>query len=128
MFDRSDKAHAACAKLIEGTQERRIVPSPVLVEVDYFLSRIAGERAFVAMLDQVRSGAFLVEDLTTADYERAVELLRNYSDLKVGFVDCAVLAVTERFGEPKLATLDKRHFGTMRPRHVEALELLPAVT
>jgi hypothetical protein len=37
-----------------------------------------------------------------------------------------VLALVERLGEPKLATLDHRHFGTMRPRHVEALELLPA--
>lgn len=54
--------------------------------------------------------------------------MRTYADLEVGFVDCAVLAVTERLGEPKLATLDHRHFGTMRPRHVEALELLPAAS
>jgi predicted nucleic acid-binding protein len=53
-------------------------------------------------------------------------LLKTYADLKVGFVDCAVLAATERLGEPKLATLDHRHFGVMRPRHVEALELLPS--
>lgn len=52
-------------------------------------------------------------------------MLTTYVDLKVGFVDCTVLAVTERFGEPKLATLDHRHFGVMRPRHVDALELLP---
>jgi hypothetical protein len=36
-----------------------------------------------------------------------------------------VLAAVERLGEPKLATLDHRHFSVMRPRHVEALELLP---
>jgi uncharacterized protein len=96
--------------------------------VDHFLGRFAGEQAFVAVLDQVRRGSFQVEDLTTSDYERAVDLLRTYSDLKVGFVDCAVLAVTERLGEPKLATLDHRHFGTMRPRHAEALELLPVVS
>jgi hypothetical protein len=98
------------------------------VEVDHFLGRFAGEQAFVAVLDQVRRGAFQVEDLTTSDYERAVDLLRTYADLKAGFVDCAVLAVTERLGEPKLATLDHRHFGTMRPRHAEALELLPLVS
>jgi hypothetical protein len=33
--------------------------------------------------------------------------------------------VTERLGEPKLATLDHRHFRVLRPRHVDALELLP---
>ena len=78
------------------------------------------------MLDQVRSGALVVENLVAADYERVDELLHTYADLKVGFVDATVLAVTERLGEPKLATLDHRHFATMRPRHVEALELLPA--
>jgi len=31
----------------------------------------------------------------------------------------------ERLSEAKLATLDRRHFGTMRPRHVEALALAP---
>jgi predicted nucleic acid-binding protein len=74
----------------------------------------------------VQRGALVVEDLTAEDYERIRELLKTYADLKVGFVDCAVLAVTERFGEPKLASLDHRHFGVMRPRDVEALELLPS--
>jgi uncharacterized protein len=37
----------------------------------------------------------------------------------------AVLAVVERLNEPKLATLDHRHFGMLRPRHVDALRLLP---
>lgn len=69
----------------------------------------------------------MIEDLSASDYDRAAALLQTYADLKVGFVDCAVLAVTERLDEPKLATLDHRHFGTMRPHHVEALELLPAV-
>lgn len=78
------------------------------------------------MLDQVGAGALVIEDLVAQDYERVDELLGAYSDLKVGFVDCAVLAVVERLGEPKLATLDYRHFGVMRPRHVEALQLLPA--
>ena len=36
-FDRSDDDHVACAKLLAETRERRVVPSPVLVEVDYFL-------------------------------------------------------------------------------------------
>lgn len=110
--------------MLSETGERRIVPSPVLVEVDYFLDGFAG--TFLTVLEQVRSGAFVVEDLITEDYERADEVLRTYTDLNVGFVDAAVLAVTERLGETKLATLDHRHFGVMRPRHCEALELLPA--
>jgi predicted nucleic acid-binding protein len=124
-FDRDDDKHEACTSLLADVRERRVVPSPVLVEVDHLLRRYTQNDSFVAVLDQVQRGALVIEDLTTADYERAAELLTTYADLKVGFVDCAVLAVTERLDEPKLATLDRRHFGTMRPRHIEALELLP---
>ena len=31
----------------------------------------------------------------------------------------------ERLGERKVATLDQRHFRTVRPGHVDALDLLP---
>jgi predicted nucleic acid-binding protein len=35
------------------------------------------------------------------------------------------VALAERLGEAKIATLDQRHFRTVRPAHVEALELRP---
>ncbi|HEX5762778.1 MAG TPA: PIN domain-containing protein [Solirubrobacterales bacterium] len=124
-FDRDDDHHEACSSLLANLRERRTVPSPVLVEVDHLLRRYTQDESFSAVLDQVQRGALVVEDLAATDYERAAELMRTYADLEVGFVDCAVLAITERLGEPKLATLDHRHFGTMRPQHVEALELLP---
>jgi uncharacterized protein len=98
----------------------------VLVELDYMASRVLGAGAFPAMLEQIRGGVLEVEDLIDADYERIAELMRTYADLRVGFVDAAVLAIVERLREPKLATLDHRHFSVMRPRHLDALELLPA--
>jgi predicted nucleic acid-binding protein len=118
--------HAVCAELLGSVREPRVVPAPVLVELDYMASRELGSEAFPTILDQIRTGAFEVEDLTESDYARIAELLRTYTDLRVGFVDAAVLAVVERLREPKLATLDHRHFPVMRPRHVDALELLPA--
>lgn len=51
--------------------------------------------------------------------------MEAYADLHIGFVDAAVLAVVERLGERRLATLDHRHFGVMRPRHAPVLESLP---
>lgn len=39
----------------------------------------------------------------------------------VGFVDAAVSTIVERLGELKLATLDRHHFGLLRPRHCDAL-------
>jgi predicted nucleic acid-binding protein len=123
---RDDKDHKRCAPVLELRRERRVVPAPVLVELDHLLGRELGRAAFPALLDTIVAGEFDIEDLVMSDYERAAELMRIYADLKVGFVDSAVLAVVERLGESKLASIDHRHFDVMRPRHVKALELLPA--
>ena len=102
------------------------MPALVLSELDYWChERLTGD-VWLAFLQDVLDGAYRIEHPTTADLERCVELQRTYADLRVGVVDASVLAAVERLGEPKLATLDHRHFGTMRPRHVDALELLPA--
>ena len=124
-LDRSDADHAACRHLLESASETLVVPAPVLVEVEYWAQRRLGPGAWLAVLDDIDTGAFVVEDLVAGDYRRVRELCDRYADADIGFVDAAVLAVTERLGEPKLATLDRHHFGTLRPRHVEALTLLP---
>lgn len=127
-LDRSDADHGACRRLLEAATEQLVIPAPVLVEVEYWTQRRLGVGAWLALLDDVAAGAFQVEDLLAADYRRVRALCDRYADADIGFVDAAVLAITERFGEPKLATLDRRHFGTMRPRHVDALTLLPLDT
>ena len=125
LLDRSDPDHVRCRDLIEGAVEPRVIPSPVLVEVDYFAYVRAHAGTFVAFLDDITNGVYRVEDLVTSDYLRVRELCDQYADADIGFVDAAVLAVVERLGEPKLATLDHRHFRMLRPRHVDALRLLP---
>lgn len=121
-----DDHHGACAELLRDANEARIVPAPVLVELEYLLRKVADPGAFRGFLADADRGAFTIDPLLREDYQRVSELLELYADLRLGFVDAAVLAVTERMGERKLATLDHRHFLVLRPRHVEALELLPA--
>ena len=124
-LDRDDAAHRQSRRLVELADEPLVIPSPVLVEVDYWISRRLHVGVLVSLLDDVAQGAYLVEDLTPADYGRVREICDRYADADVGFVDAAVLAVVERLNEPKLVTLDRRHFGLLRPRHVDALRLLP---
>jgi len=96
-----------------------------MVEVDYWIHRRLHPGVRLALLDDLDAGAYQVVDLGPEDYRRVRELRAQYADADIGFVDAAVLAVTERLREPKLATLDRRHFGLLRPRHVRALRLLP---
>lgn len=125
-MDASDPDHGECARLVAGSSEELVLPSPILPELDYWLHKAAEAGALLALVKEIRAGVFRVEDPTPADYARIGELLETYVDMRVGFVDAAVMAIVERLGEPKLATLDRRHFTVMRPRHTDALELLPA--
>lgn len=124
-LDRTDADYTVSRHLIESTDEVLVVPSPVLVEVDYWIHTRLHSGVLIALLDDIAAGAYKVEDLTAEDYRRTRDLCDRYADSDIGFVDAAVLAVVERLNEPKLATLDHRHFRIMRPRHVDVLKLVP---
>lgn len=124
-LDRSDADHAVCRDLIESTSEPLVIPAPVLVELDYWVHARLHAGVWTAFLEDILVGAYRIEELRTDDYRRVQEVCDRYADSDVGFVDAAVLAVVERLGEPKVATLDERHFRVLRPRHVDALRLLP---
>jgi len=126
VLDRADADHRICAELLSGSEDRLVVPAPVIVELDWLSGNRLGPEPFAAFLADVEDGAISVVDLVRPDYQRVGELLARYSDLRLGFVDAAIVAVVERLGEQKLATLDRRHFGMIRPSHVEALDLLRA--
>lgn len=125
-LDRSDADHLACRSLIEEAVEPLIVPAPVLVEVDYWIQQRLNPGVLVALLDDIAVGAYQVIDLDSADYVRVRDICDRYADTDIGFVDAAVLAIVERLDESKLATLDRRHFGLLRPRHRDSIDLLPA--
>jgi uncharacterized protein len=64
-------------------------------------------------------------DLVPADLARMADLVETYSDMPLGAVDAAVVAIAERLGLVEVATLDRRHFTIVRPKHVPAFTLLP---
>ena len=126
-MDEADQDHAACAALLVTSREPLVVPAPVLVELDWLAGRRLGPTAFAAFMADVVDGRIQLLDLTRGDYARVREISVRYADLPLGFVDAAVVAVAERLGEYKLATLDHRHYHVVRPRHTPAFILLPEI-
>ena len=122
---RSERHHEACRSLIEASTEPMAIPAPALCKIDHLVHRRVAAAAMAALLRDIERGAYLLQELDEEDLPRVVQIMERYADLDVGYVDAAVLAIVERLDEPKLATLDRKHFGAMRPRHVDALELLP---
>ncbi len=62
------------------------------------------------------------------DYRRMAELVEQYHDLPLGAADASIVAIAERLGVSRLATVDRKDFTAVRPRHVAAFELLPELT
>jgi hypothetical protein len=52
-------------------------------------------------------------------------LLRNHTDLGLGFVDASIVAVAERLGHDTIATPNHRDFAVVHPTHRDAFNLIP---
>jgi predicted nucleic acid-binding protein len=125
-LDAADPDHSRCARLIAGSGEDLIVPALVLSELDYWCRERLSPEVWLTFLEDLLKGAYSTEAPTQGDLERCHQLQSTYADLLLGVVDASVLALVERLEESKLATLDHRHFATVRPAHVDALRLLPS--
>ena len=102
-----------------------MVPVLVITEAAYLIAARLGTDAEVRFLGDLAAGAFTVEPVVPADWLRIAELVGRYRDLPLGTVDASVVTTAERLGVTEVATVDRRHFGVVRPRHTEAFTLLP---
>jgi uncharacterized protein len=123
--DRADKDHAACQELLENDEGPLVTTGLVIAEAAYLINRQLGPAAEAALYTSVIDGDLEVADLGRADWERIRELVTAYASLPLGGTDASVIALAERHGAIRVATLDRRHFTVIRPRHALALELLP---
>ena len=120
-----DRDHRRCVDFLSQSTQQLVVPALVVTEVAYFLGTI-GATAELAFAHSLRDGELHVEPVEPSDWVRIAELVEQYADLPLGITDASVVATCERLGARTLATLDRRHFSVVRPRHCEALDLVPA--
>lgn len=125
LLDADDPDHKRCLVMVDEIAEDLVVPAPVLVEVDYWVLRLLDADAWTVFIEDLARGAYRLHNLDEDDLVRVAELESIYASLELGLVDAAVVATCERLGEAKVATLDRGHFSVVRPRHCDALHLLP---
>jgi predicted nucleic acid-binding protein len=123
--DVDDNHHESCARLIAERGSEFLVPSTVVVEVCWMLGRHVSVALEADLLDSIAEGELQVVVLEQSDYARMSELVTTYADLPLGMVDASVVAIAERLDVREIATIDRRHFSVVRPRHVDAFTLLP---
>lgn len=127
LLNRRERDHGAVART---ARDLRIAPwlvTPALTEICFVLHGRAGPAAVATYLDTLHGprAAFQVLDPEPVDYARSARLLVKYGDGGLDFVDALVVAVAERLKIDTLLTLDRRHFGLVRPAHCAGFALLP---
>ncbi|HEX5407691.1 MAG TPA: PIN domain-containing protein [Pseudonocardiaceae bacterium] len=123
-----DPDHQRCVDMFTDLRlanRHMLLPTPIIAEVGYLLGAKAGARARADFLHAVSAGDFVPVKLTAADHTRMAELVDEYTELALGRNDASVIALAERLDIDEVATLDYRHFTSIRPRHVKTLTLLP---
>ena len=124
LTNRSDQRHGDVT-LIYQQQSRIFLPQVVLVEVAYLIGRDAGIKTVVQFLQGLPNSRFELVAATEQDMARTADILEQYIDSKVDFVDAVVMAIAERLNIITVLTLDQRDFRLFRPTHCESFRLRP---
>ena len=123
--DADDAHHEECLAFLTSHRGPLAVPVLVVAEVAHLLGTRLGPNPEVRFLGDLASGAFATIAVEGDDWIRIAELVARYRDLPLGTVDASVVAAAERLGITTVATLNRRHFGVVRPAHVAGFELVP---
>jgi hypothetical protein len=123
--DRRSERHHDCAQVLVDHHGELASTVPVIAETAWLILDRLGPDAQAQFLRMVTAGRLEALQLQGGDWRRCVELVEQYADLRLDLMDASLVAVAERLGTSTIATLNRRDFTVVRPRHAEAFELLP---
>lgn len=125
-IDASQPSHEPAVSALRSAVPPRSLSPFVLAELDYMVSTRVSRAAARLLLVEVGNGAYQLEQFTSADVKRAIEILDKFHDLDVGIADASVVVLAERYGVRDVLTLDERHFRALRDNAGRSFRILPA--
>jgi predicted nucleic acid-binding protein len=125
LLDQKNEKHADAALIAGVHQGVFVIPNVVLTEVAYLFNRRGGVPAVVQFLARLIAMQPQLEAVQVIDLMRAREIMATFSQARLDFVDCCIMALSERLDIYQVCTFDHRDFHIFRPKHVTHLEILP---
>lgn len=124
MLDRDDKHHPQVMHTLSTLTDDLLLPTVVLVELTYLLQARLGHAAMRHFVQQLESSPLQFEFIKKRDLPRIYELLDQYADMHLDFVDVAIITLAERLNIRRILTVDS-DFRIVRPKHCKYFEVLP---
>ncbi len=125
LTDLTDRNHDRVLAVVQSINEPLLLPSVVLPEVCYLIASRLGHQAMRKFIANLVVIGVQIESMTATDLERINQILEQYADSQLDFVDAVIVAIAERLEITRVLTLDRRDFSIMRPRHCDYFEILP---
>jgi len=123
LLNQSDIKHSDVVAIYQNYQQI-LLPQTVLAEVAYLVGRSAGVSTVAAFLKGLSASRFHLIPLSETDVIRVSEILEEYKDSRIDFVDATVMAIAERLKITLIITLDQRDFRLFRPKYCQSFEIL----
>lgn len=124
LLNRADRRHQDVLPVYQR-YTAILLPQTVLAEIAYLVGRNGQLARVWQFLRGLQSSHLRLIALTELDVERIADILEEYSDSRIDFVDASVMAAAERHGSATILTLDHRDFSIFRPRHCPHFNILP---
>lgn len=127
LVNRRDPDHERAAQTARALRVRPWLPVPAIAEICHVIHRDIGHLAAATFLERLAGPepGFALLVPVPNDYQRASQVLAQYADSGLDYVDAVIVALAERLQVRTLLTLDRRHLGLVRPVHCPSFELLP---
>ncbi|HYU04470.1 MAG TPA: PIN domain-containing protein [Jatrophihabitantaceae bacterium] len=117
--------HAAVRDALLASTDQLIISPYVVAELDHLVATREGVPSELAVLRDLAGGAWTLASFDGDDLTAAIGIIERYADLKIGLADASNVVLADRYSTRTIATLDRRHFGTLRPLHGGRFSLVP---
>lgn len=125
LFNDKEPDHEAVHEVIDATDDTLVLSPYVVAEVDYLVATRHGVAAELAVLRELSTDAYEHACLDATTLRAASAVVDKYRDQEIDLADASLVVLAERYNSRTILTLDRRHFGVLRPRQGGRFRLLP---
>jgi predicted nucleic acid-binding protein len=125
-MDRRDADHERVREWMETIDDELSSTPLIVAELDHLTSRQGGPAAARALRDDLDRGAYLIEWWPTAIHE-TIAVAKRHESIELSLADASLVVLAAHLQTTDIATLDERHFRTLKPLSGgNTFRLLPA--